>query len=240
MQQKLLNLLERAAADEQAFVDGLSGQERAAAGTMEQWSAKDVVVHIAFWKEHQAANVSAALRGETPPRTEDYHQVNAEVFEQNRDRPWADVLDDAERAHNQMVEIVQTSTEEQLAEFEPLPWRDGWSLWRLVAGTAFIHPMIHLAGHYTEHGQIERAIGLQEEAATELAGLDDSPDWQGITRYNLACQYVTAGRTEQAIAGLREALRLNPELTEWSKEDPDFASIRELPAYKAIYEEWSV
>jgi hypothetical protein len=35
---------------------------------------------------------------------------------------------------------------------------------------------------------------------------------------------------------LREALKLNPGLTEWSKEDPDFEPIREEAVYKAIYE----
>jgi len=38
-----------------------------------------------------------------------------------------------------------------------------------------------------------------------------------------------------AIAQLGEALRLNPDLTEWSKQDPDFASIREEPAYRSLY-----
>lgn len=237
MRRKLLDLLERTGGDERAFVEDLTGEERAAAGSIEQWSAKDVLAHIAFWKGQQAANVAAALRGETPARTEDYHQVNAEVFEQNCNRSWGDVLEDAQRAHSRLAEIVQRATPEQLTEFEPLPWRDGWPLWRLVAGTGCIHSTIHLAGYYTEHGQIERAITLQEEAAALLAELDDSPGWQGITRYNLACQYATAGRTEQAIAGLREALLLNPDLTDWSKEDPDFAPIRELPAYRSIYQE---
>jgi tetratricopeptide (TPR) repeat protein len=53
----------------------------------------------------------------------------------------------------------------------------------------------------------------------------------GVVQYNLACHYALAGETETAIKKLREALELNPELAEWSKEDSDLASIREEPGY---------
>jgi hypothetical protein len=44
------------------------------------------------------------------------------------------------------------------------------------------------------------------------------------------------GEKEKAIERLKQALDLNPELTEWSKEDPDLASIREEPECLALYE----
>jgi len=67
-----------------------------------------------------------------------------------------------------------------------------------------------------------------------LAQLDDSPAWRGVTRYNLACHHALSGQHERAIGELRKTLQLNPDLTEWSKEDPDFASIRERPDYQAL------
>ena len=76
------------------------------------------------------------------------------------------------------------------------------------------------------------------EASVELlSGLDDSPQWRGTAIYNLACFLALGGIKETAIAKLGEALRLNPDLTEWSKEDADFASIREEPGYKALYQQ---
>ena len=36
-------------------------------------------------------------------------------------------------------------------------------------------------------------------------------------------------------AELAEALRLNPDLIEWSKQDSDLDSIRDDPAYQALY-----
>jgi tetratricopeptide (TPR) repeat protein len=86
-----------------------------------------------------------------------------------------------------------------------------------------------------ERGDKEYATELQEKTAKLLSELDESQSWQGTVRYNLACHYALAGETETAIEKLREALELNPELTEWSKEDADLASIREEPGYIALY-----
>jgi hypothetical protein len=69
-----------------------------------------------------------------------------------------------------------------------------------------------------------------------LMALDESPSWQGVAVYNLACFYALAGEKEQSISNLKEALRLNPALTDWSKQDPDFDSIREDSEYSAIYD----
>jgi tetratricopeptide (TPR) repeat protein len=80
---------------------------------------------------------------------------------------------------------------------------------------------------------------MQEEAAKLARELDESEDWQGLLQYNLTCHYALIGETERAIERLGEALKLNPELTEWSKEDPDLASIREEPACLALYAESS-
>ena len=41
---------------------------------------------------------------------------------------------------------------------------------------------------------------------------------------------------DQALALLPEALRLQPDLVEWSKEDTDLSSLHDLPAYQALYE----
>jgi hypothetical protein len=34
---------------------------------------------------------------------------------------------------------------------------------------------------------------------------------------------------------VREALAVNPKLTEWSKEDADLVSLHDLPEYQALY-----
>jgi hypothetical protein len=77
---------------------------------------------------------------------------------------------------------------------------------------------------------------MYREMTSQLASLDDSPEWQGTIRYNNACSLSLLGEKEMAIDELREALRLNPGLKEWSRQDTDFEPIRGEAGYQALYE----
>jgi tetratricopeptide (TPR) repeat protein len=213
----------------------LSDEEQAVIGTLERWSAKDTVAHIGAWKGRMAQEIAGASRSEWLSTFEDIDQVNAEIFEENRHRSWADVLGDSERAHRSLVETVQAMSDDDLLATQVLPWQERRPLWRLVVGNGYTHPISHLSQYYTDRGEAGYATELQEEAAALLAQLDDSPAWRGVARYNLACHYALSGQHEKAIHELREALRLNPDLTEWSKKDPDLASIRAHPDYLSLY-----
>lgn len=235
LKQKVLNLLDRAHEGEQTFVAKLSAEERAAVGALEQWSAKDLLAHIVAWKERLVREIAAAPSGEGPPASIDIDQANAEIFEEHRDRSWADILEWSEHVHESLVESTEAMGDDDLVDTQAVPRPDGRPLWRLVAGTGYTHSLLHLAQYYTDRGEAHYATELWEEAVTLLTQLDDSPTWLGTTRYNLACHYALSGQHERAISELHEALQLNPDLTEWSKEDPDFASIREDPDYQALY-----
>ncbi len=232
---KLVDLLQRAREEEQAFFARLSDDECSDSGTVECWSVKDGVAHVAEWKARMGQRLVAARRNETPPTYDDVDEANAEIFEQYCHQSWADVLKALERAHDELVEQTQAMPEDDLVDAERFPWQDGRPLWRSIVGSGYSHSVQHLAQLYIERGERDYATQLQETAAELLASLDDSPDWRGVTIYNLACHYALSGEREKAVAKLGEALRLNPDLIEWSKQDPDFASIREEPAYRSLY-----
>ena len=238
LKSKLIELIKHASEEEQALFARLSEDERAVRGEPDRWSPKDVIAHLAAWKTRLAENLASAARGETPVRDEDYEAVNAKVFELNQDRSWSEILQEAAEASQQLVEQVEKRSEAELRGTETLPWQEDRSLWRLIVGNAYTHVIaMHLGPLLIERGEKEYATELQEKAAKLLSELDESQSWQGAVRYNLACHYALAGETETAIEELREALELNPELTEWSKEDSDLASIREEPDYEALYTE---
>jgi tetratricopeptide (TPR) repeat protein len=232
---KLVDLLQRAHKEERKFFASLSDDECSAMGTPECWSVKDVAAHLAEWKARMGRRLVAARRNETPPTYDDVDEANAEIFEQYRHQSWADVLKALERAHGELVEQTQAMLDSDLVDAERFPWQEGWPLWRSIVGSGYSHPVQHLAQLYVERGKRDVATQIQETAAELLASLDDSPNWRGVTIYNLACHYALSGEREKAIAKLGEALQLNPDLTEWSKQDPDFASIREEPTYRSMY-----
>jgi len=233
---KLIDLVERASELERELVSTLTDEERATIGEPERWTIKDQIAHCAAWNERLAKNISTALQGITPSRNDDYEQVNSEIFQVNREKSWEDILAYSEGVYRELMDVIRSIPELSFSEGGILPWQSARELWKLVVGTSYTHPLTHFSQAYIEKGRMELALEIQEQMAQSLSELDDSPSWRGVTQYNLACFFSLSGQKEKAISGLIESLRLNPELTDWSKQDPDFDPIREEPEYLAIYE----
>jgi tetratricopeptide (TPR) repeat protein len=231
---QLLNLIQRAYEQEQAFVAALTDAERSASGTLERWSAKDLMAHVAEWNDWLAQGLAAAARGETRSELEGFDEVNAQIFERHRHRPWSDVLERVHRVQALLVEQVGALAEDDVDDTQRVPW-GGRPLWRLAVGTCYTHPLADITEFYVERGDMGSATQIQEEMVQRLPALDDSSGWHGVVIYNLVCFHAISGQKEKAIAGLAEALSLNPDLVEWSKQDPDLDSIREEPAVQALY-----
>jgi mannose-6-phosphate isomerase-like protein (cupin superfamily) len=76
-----------------------------------------------------------------------------------------------------------------------------------------------------------RAAGDYETYAAALASaLERRPD-HPATLYNLACAEALAGRETDALAHLRRALELRPELESWAREDDDLVPLRDHPEW---------
>jgi mannose-6-phosphate isomerase-like protein (cupin superfamily) len=74
-----------------------------------------------------------------------------------------------------------------------------------------------------------RAAGDYEAYAAALASaLEKRPD-HPATLYNLACAETLAGRSDDALAHLRRALELRPEMADWAHKDEDFAALHDHP-----------
>jgi tetratricopeptide (TPR) repeat protein len=230
---KLLDLLERAYKEEQAFIEGLDENERATAGTPERWAVKDVIAHVAAWKERTAQELAAVARAESPPDFGSLAQFNTHTFRQHQNLAWTDVLAQSAPAHRRLQAKLE-STPDHILTGLPASGRRKEPVWWLVVGRGFTHPLGHLAHRCVERDDLDAAIGIHERVAALLLGLDISPAWQALVRYRLARRYVGLERAEQAIVELRQAFRLEPDLIKRSKNDPSFAALRENPAYHAL------
>jgi mannose-6-phosphate isomerase-like protein (cupin superfamily) len=77
--------------------------------------------------------------------------------------------------------------------------------------------------------------GEYEQGADRAqALLADDPSYGASVYYNTACFESRAGRAEAAIAHLRRAVELERSNAELARDDEDFASLRENPAFAAI------
>ncbi len=233
----VLELVRTAHNEEQAYIDALSEEEKAASGESDDWAPKDIVAHMTAWKEQVVINYQAAMRGESVPDLGDYQGLNDQFFEKHRNRSWEEILEYREQTMQSLLNSLDGMSEDDLHRTEGIPWQGGRPFWRMVVGTAYVHPLVHLRDPLLARGDFARAVEIQERSCSQLSELDDSETWRGTQQYNLACTYSLVGQKEKAIRTLRKALHMNPELTDWSKEDPDFMTIREDPEYKAIYAE---
>jgi Protein of unknown function (DUF1706) len=235
LKSRLADLLDYMSAQHLAFAGYLSAADRAAEGTADNWSAKDVVAHSVEWSARRLTDLEHIARGETLPERDygDFNHENERIFLENRALSWAEVEERAHRTYAGYTTFLALTPDEDLlltpAEFEQ-------PLWRLIAGNAVSHATFHLRDYLRRHGYEETAGEVFGESFTgRLLALYDDDEWRGAVYYNLACYFALIGETDPAISNLADALRLSPDLLAWSQEDSDLDSLRGEAAYQALY-----
>lgn len=237
MKTALTQLFEQIDQVEQEYIDCLTPDERQASGRLDAWAPKETLAHMAVWQERLAKNIQVRQHGGEFQHYENYLELNDQDFEADRLLSWDDCLQNAGHCRSALRQLFDSLDESDLQRLDVLPWQEGRPLWKLFVGNIVDHPVSHLCLLYNARGDHEKALQLQEQTSQGLANLDPDPRWQGNVRYNLACVYALSGLTDKAISVLKEALALNPALLEWSKQDSDLSSLRQEPAFLALYPE---
>lgn len=230
--QLLTDLLQKGHEQEQAFYTGLTSEDKNRPGTVDDWAAKDVIAHVAYWKQFQLSEIQKVMDGGSITRIDDFDHENAKIFERFSDQSWDEIMDYAEQATAVLTNQLQKMSEDDLE----LEWHDSRPIWGFIVANGYSHPIMHISGHYQQKGDMQHAAELTGMLGQPLAALDDSPRWTGTVHYNVACSYALLGDKEMAIEQLGKALALTPQLVEWSQQDPDLDSLRIEPAFLALYE----
>lgn len=233
---ELIDLLKHARADELEFIASLNDADRSAIGTIDQWAPKDLIAHFTFWRTIMLKRLIAAQAGETPPNPSAYLEWNDRAFEENRHRPWSEILDDSQHAFVDLIAKVQEMTDDQLTDPNRYEWRKGEPLWTNVRGNSYDHPETHLSQAYYARGNKARAIDMQRALMDNVIRLDPSPRARGTAIYNFGCVLALYGEHAQAIDMVHQSFSLRPDLVEWSKQDSDMESLRSLPKFQALYQ----
>ncbi|MCY4539531.1 MAG: ClbS/DfsB family four-helix bundle protein, partial [Chloroflexi bacterium] len=112
------------------------------------WSIKDLIAHITWWEQSATNLVSRALSGEmlTRPKTTD--EVNASVYEDNRDLPLQTVLEMFEASFTPLEKLLGRMTDDEINDPEVCNIRDMPLLYFLVGNTF---------AHYADHVEELRA-----------------------------------------------------------------------------------
>jgi len=105
----------------EALLARISPQRMEQPGVAGYWSVKDIVAHLTGWRKRTVARLQAAQRGEpdAPPpwpahlQTDD--EINAWIYEANRDRPLGEVLDESRQVFQQLLAAIDSLPEDFLS-----------------------------------------------------------------------------------------------------------------------------
>ena len=119
-------------------------QERMAEPAIGEWSIKDIVAHLT-WYDREMANVLKAR----PVASSEWWNLpreerNQRIFEQHRNQPLAEVLQEHDKAHRQLVEAIEKLGDEDLNGPSPIrEMRPGSKLWMMLEENTWFHYLLH-------------------------------------------------------------------------------------------------
>jgi tetratricopeptide (TPR) repeat protein len=230
----LIELLE-ALQDKQAWIWSMMDDDlRNQIGSVEDWAPKDHLAHANYWTERVIAQLKIALGEQNLDRLDDFKKTNEETFESYKELAWQEIHLWSEQVHVQLVDALSKFSTEILDDPERFEWTNHRPLWNEVVFTAVYHRVQHACDILNLCGMAETVSGIQEQFSQMMEQMDDSDRWRGTTKYNLACYYALDGKQDIAIETLKDALKLNPELLTWSKQDNDLDSLRDLSAFQSL------
>jgi hypothetical protein len=114
------------------------------------WSIKDVMAHLMTWQKRSTARMEAGLLnhnpefpawldGIDPNEEEPVDQINAWIFETNRDRPWQDVYRDWRNGYLTLMELSEQIPEDVLMESGRFSWLGDYPLSAVLVGSLEHH-----------------------------------------------------------------------------------------------------
>lgn len=222
----LLDLLRQAQSSQNAFFQELPPAELATIGTPELWSAKDHVAHMTFWRQQFVYRLRAIVRQEEQPQSKDYEKLNSVIFEEQRYRPWSEILAESDQVYAETIALTEQLSEEDLTAFNRFDWiSSGSPLYTGYMGNCYEHAQQHLAQYSLDRHDPERALETYEAWANRVidAGVPDV--LLGYIYYNLACYYATHGLLEKAAPIVQQSFTLYPTLKEFARTDSDLVEL---------------
>lgn len=156
--QTLLNEIERAHQDMTRWLAALSDDEKTAPILNEGWSVKDSLAHLIDWEKMTLDWLARSLHGEEVKRFVEGFQYNTEaereavmeklnthLYEQNKNRPLQEVMQDFRATHRAMFDFVAQMNENDIFDPQRFAWRNGSPAFDMLAGNTY--------EHYDEHRQ---------------------------------------------------------------------------------------
>ena len=141
----------------------LTPEEKARHGSLRQWSAKDMLAHLAFWGSHFNRQLEKALAGKDVPLAGDYYdQLNDGVLYEHLEQPFEEAQAEEIAAYRQFNQITERISAADLLDPQKFPFLNGRTMLERILGNHGYHPAAHISDYYVKAGQMDKARSLQE------------------------------------------------------------------------------
>src|SRR3712207_2783768 len=146
---RLLETLRAKRAEWDAVLADVPADRMTEPGVAGEWSVKDIIAHLTYYERWIADRLREQLRGESyVPTALDAMSDDARndvIYQQNRNRPVADVLAESRQAFQDLLDGVEAHAEAFLIEpqqFEGAP--QPITIWHLLRGDVYDHYGQHI------------------------------------------------------------------------------------------------
>jgi hypothetical protein len=224
LQTDLVAMLEATRAAERELFSRVPAEAREAPGLIGDWSAKDLLAHLAAWRAIEARRLTARADASEAPHADDpapdvpIDEANAALQQRHADWTWEAVAREADTSIDALIAAVARSSTDVLCECD-----DG-----SVAGIGS-NGVNHAVGHLPEIAEMAGDRARFGVFADEIEGILRAghvpPQDSGVILYNLACARSLAGELEEARRLLQAAFAKRHDLRELAPKDPDLAAL---------------
>jgi hypothetical protein len=196
---------------------------REVAGTIGDWSPKDVLAHLGAWRAIEARRLEARAgdgvgASDDPAPNDPIDESNAMLQARHRELTWETVAADADASVAALIAAVERSSTNVLCECD-----DG-----SVAGIG-ANGVNHAVGHLPEIADLvgggARFDGFAREIETILRAGHVPPRDSGTILYNIACAHALSGELDDARRLLTAAFARRHDLEDLARDDPDLVAL---------------
>lgn len=141
----------------EAVLGELNEEEQIQPGIVGDWSAKDVMAHLADWEQRFMGWYATGRRGETPEipapgmTWRQMDLLNQQIFEKYKDLPLDVVKGTFTASYQQILALIESLPEEELFDGSCYGWLNG----EVMAGWAAANTSNH---YYWAKTQIQKAL----------------------------------------------------------------------------------
>ena len=124
----LLTAIDKEHSSLETYLKTLSTEQMNLPGIVGEWPAKDVLAHLVEWQQMVLSWHGAGLRGEIPEipapgfKWNQTPALNQQIYEKHRDRSLAEIQEQLQVSHQEIVGVIQDLTNEELFTAGQFAW----------------------------------------------------------------------------------------------------------------------